>query len=274
MFKINLLLGLASLGLVLSCNSSGDVVGMDEIDLNGPHQIIHKISTTGSTNVLIYNMGGNKFIKLSDTDNNMLQQISYNNNKISNITGFYKDANNGGAVTNFNLNFVYSGTVLTSLQGTEETAGTTSDVATTFTYTNDKLTKTYTTRTQTVAGVAIVNYAQNDLTYTGYNLSQSVFTTGVLNANIPMPGVTVTTTYSGHDSKVSYLYGIPKEYAYYSTYNSSGANYLSPNNAGSVAIEVMGQTQTKNYAYTYGTASMPTVATEGTDIINYTYQPN
>ena len=272
MFNKNIALGFASLGLILSCNSSGDVIGMDEINLNGPHQIIHTLSVTGSTNKFTYSVGGNKLVKLSDLDNTVLHQISYNNNKIANITGFQKDPLSGDE-TQFNINFLYNNGTLTGLQGTETTAGVVSDVLTTFTYTGGKLTKTYTTRTTQVGGAPVVNYAQNDISYNGYNVSQSVFTVGVLNANVPVPGVVTTTTYNGYDTKVSYLYGIPKEYAYFSTYNSTGINYISPNNPLSMSVEVMGQTTTKNYAYTYGTAAMPTTITEGGNVSQITYQP-
>lgn len=271
MINKNFILGISSLVMAISCNSSGDIIGMDEINLNGPHQIIHTMSTAGSNNKLTFSVGGNKFVKLSDLDNTVLHQISYSNNKISNITGFYKDPITG-VQSDFNLSFVYNNNVLTTLQGTEATAGVTSDVHTDFTYTNGKLTKTFTTKT-TQGGTPVVTYTQSDLSYTGYNLSQSIFTSGTMNGNIPVPAPgAFTTTYTGYDSKVSYLYGLPKEYAYFSTYYPTGLNLLSPNNAQIETKDINGVTTTKNIAYIYGNSAMPTTSTENGTVTSYTYQ--
>jgi hypothetical protein len=119
----------------------------------------------------------------------------------------------------------------------------------------------------------VVSYAQNDLSYNGYNVSQSVFTFGVLNGTIPVPGTVATTTYTSYDTKVSYLYGVPKEYAYFSSYNTTGANYISPNNPMSVTLNVAGATATKNTSYMYGVAAMPTTSTENNVVTTYSYQP-
>lgn len=267
----NLVSGFAAIALVVSCSSSGDVIGMDEINLNGPKQIIQTVTTNGNPNVVQYSVGGNKLVKVSDTGNNFSKQISYSNNKIASISGFSKD--NTGVLTNFNISFSYSGNDLTGLQGTEETGGVISDIVTNFTYTGGKLTKTLTARTTPqIGGTPLLTYSQNELSYQGYNVSQSTFTIGNIVGGAQVPLDVVTTIYSNYDSKVSYLYGIPTEYAVFSTYNTTGMNYLSPNNAQSITINQGGANVTKNYTYTYGNSAMPTSSNDGTGISTFSYQ--
>lgn len=265
----NSILGLS---LLTACTSSGDIIGRDEINLNGPKQIIQTVTTVGNPNVFNYTVAGNKFIKLSNTNNTISHEITYNNNKISHINGFVKDVNL--ATTNLNIDFIYSGTTLTGLQGTEENAGTTSTISTTYTYTNGKASKILTTRTTPQpVGNPVVTYAQNDLLYNGYNLYQSVFTVGTITNNVATPTSVVTTTYSGYDTKINYLSGLPLEYGLFSGYNATGLNYLSANNAQTVNIDTMGQVSTTNVTYQYGNAAMPTIANSGNSVTNYTYQP-
>lgn len=264
---------LSVFGLVTSCTSSGDIIGMDEINLNGPKQIIQTVSTVGSNNVLTYSVGGNKFVKLSDTNATILHEISYANNKITHINGYFKDPV-AATTTNISIDFVYSGATLTGLQGTEETGGVATTIATAYTYTNGKVSKILTTKTTPQAGGnPVVSYVQNDLTFQGYNLSQSVFTTGTVAGNVLTPVSVVSTSYSGYDTKINYLYGLPLEYGLFSAYNSTGLNYLSSNNPQTISVDVMGQITTNNYAYQYGVAAMPTKAIQGNSTINYSYQP-
>lgn len=260
----------------ISCGeATGDLVGLNLTNPYGGNnnpvggtKIIKKIATPQRT--MDFALQNSKIVKITTSGNSSEYNLSYNaNNKISKVTGFIVDPNTS-ATTNFDVDFIYntSGT-LTGLEGTETQSGTQINFTTTFTYTSGKLTKTYTER-PTAAGIS---YTENTLTYSGNNITQSSFESGMIMGGTPTTMVTTLTNYSNHDNKVNYLTGIPKEYAAFTTYNTMGLDYFSINNYQNIEVIMNATTISNNtLSFVYDAANYPTSSTTNGATTTYEYQ--
>ncbi len=267
--KYTLLIG--SLALFTSCDDTKGDEGIAGLDLSINAKVIKSITQGAGQSVTGFTFANSQLSKISSSNNEIEEVLTYNNSKkISNIV---RTTHIGGVATTYNFSFIYgSNGELTQLQGVENNGTSTFNVIVDYTYDGaGQVVKVFTTKNGP-AGSTISKTIENNITYSGANISKKVLLI-LDSANGTTTSSSQTISYSGYDANKNPFTIFSKNYGAYALFYENGLDALSTNNYTTITVEQASSTSVKNYSYTYNSNGTPLSRTENAVVSLYDYQP-
>lgn len=269
---------------VFSCESKRDLNGdllfglnPTEDDGNNPQpgtkKYLKKITATysdGEQSVMIYNYENGKLIsaKLEEEESTEDLSLTYDGDV---ITKLVVKENDGSSVITTYLDLIYTNSKLMSASGKMETEDSTEVMRneTTFSYNNsgvlNKIETLYKGEDIDNPGQYITSYSiTSDVLFNSNNISSWKLTTqSISEPPITIPPIIVQSNFSSYDTMKNPFASFPEAFTLASAHFTTSTNSilgLSKNNYKTVAIEVMGTSQTATINYTYDNEGYPTSA--------------
>ncbi|WHF50974.1 hypothetical protein QGN23_11100 [Chryseobacterium gotjawalense] len=280
-----------SLAILFSCEPGRDENGDLLFGVNNPGEtggsgettgVVKQLKSvtskedTGETITYNYSYLLGKLVSVKTSDNSISYSLSYDNNTVNKITIVQ---NEGSAITTTDFAVTYNNGKFVEAKGTgKEDTGNSFTNTITANYTNNKVSKILSKMAGIDTADPAVTYdmftLQNDITYTGNNISTWKFST-IFPATPPIiiPPIVISSAFSDYDTKINPFNTLPQAYNIVSSlygFNSFAVTGFSANNYRKVAAE--GQSLT--YVYTYDADGYPTkaVASGNLGTLTFVYQ--
>lgn len=215
-----------------------------------------------------------KLVNVKTSDNSISYSLSYDNNTVNKITIIQKE---GSVTTTTNFAITYNNGKFVEAKGTgKEDTGNSFTNTLTANYTNNKISKILSKMVGIDTADPAVTYdmftLQNDITYTGNNISTLKFST-IFPATPPIsiPPIVISSAFSDYDTKINPFNTLPEAYNIVSSlygFDSFAVVGFSANNY----RKVTGEGQSLTYVYTYDADGYPTKAVASGNLGTLTFQ--